>query len=63
MFIIVNTTGNKLSGYHFYPNDFRLKLAYRKNDWYCYPTIKEAEEHLSAIRQYGIGKNLRVQEY
>lgn len=62
MFVIANRAGKYLSG--FYPNagKMRLMLAFRKRDWYCYPTKEEAERHLAAIHNYGIGKTLSVKE-
>lgn len=57
--ILVNSAGQKLSG--FYPNDVKPKLAYRKNGYYCYPTLEEAQEHLAYIQGYGLGKNLRIE--
>ena len=62
MFVLVNSVGKYLSG--FYPNAgrMRLMLAFRKCDWYSYPTKEEAEQHLATIHRYGIGKALSVKE-
>lgn len=58
MFVIVNNLGHELSG--FYPNDCQNKLAYRKGDYYCYPTIEEAQEHLDYIQGHNVGKSLGI---
>ena len=58
MFVLVNELGHELSG--FYPNDCKNKLAFRKGDYYCYPTAKEAREHLDYINGHGVGKRLSV---
>lgn len=58
-YVLANNAGQRLSG--FYPNDVRVRLVYRRNDYYCYSTLAEAESHLRYIQNHGVGKNLKIQ--
>ena len=44
----MHPTKGKLSSY--YPNADKNQLVYRKNDYYTYSTIEEAQEHLKYIQ-------------
>jgi len=59
-YVILNSAGERLSG--FYPNcgNPSRYLVYRKNDWFTYPTKMDAEEHRQYILGFGVGKNLRI---
>jgi hypothetical protein len=60
-YVITSALGHKLSG--FYPNDCKNKLAFRRSDWYSFPTIEEAQSHLEYIQSHGVGKKLQIRTY
>lgn len=61
-YVLKNSAGQNLSG--FYPNcGVRSKfLVYRENDWYTFPTRKEASDFLKYIREHGVGRSLSIRE-
>ena len=59
-YVILNSAGERLSG--FYPNcgNPSKYLVYRPNNWVSFPTKAEAESHIRYIQRHGVGKNLRT---
>lgn len=58
MYILSNGK-SRLSG--FYPNQIN-KLAYRKNDYIVFSSLKEANKQLLFIRQFYNGKSLKIKK-
>ena len=60
-YVIVNSAGSKLSGH--YPNAGPTgRLAYRRNDWYSFGTIRKAQEFLRSIQKRGYGQQLQIRK-